>query len=272
MSERNTPGFWVSNISDVTPEDVIIRGYPLQSIMGKMSFPAVVALLIRGRLPSPAEARMMDVILCSILDYSLQKAGTIAARCVASANPQMLPGLAAGVLAAGDYAVSPENTGRFITEGFKSWQSSGESLDGFAKRFVDDLRKQKKRIPGFGHPVFRVMDPRAKILKDCAVDLKLWGPYGDWYEAVHGAFKAAVNKPDLVINDVGMLACILAEMGYSPQEMAGLAILSTFPGLIAHVSEEIREGAPLRVVPDSIARYSKERRELAVDLVAAGWS
>lgn len=271
MAATNTPGFWATSVSDVTPEDVYIRGYALQSLIGKLPFAAVVALLIRGKMPTPGEARMMDVILCSILDYSLQKSGTIAARCVVSVNPQMSAGVAAAVLAVGEYAVSPEEAGRFVLENTLRWKESKEPLESFARGVVDDIRRQKRRIPGFGHPVFRGVDPRAQRLRECAVKQGIWGSIGEWYEAVHCAFKQAVGKPDLVINDVGMMAAILAEMGYTPQEMAGLAILSTMPGVIAHISEELSSGARLRTIPDSIAHYPRERRDLDADMQSAGW-
>jgi citryl-CoA lyase len=60
-------------------------------------------------------------------------------------------------------------------------------------------------------------------------------------------------------------------MGFTPQEMAGIAILSTFPGLIAHISEELRSGVRGRLVPDSIAHYPRDRRDLQADMAAAGW-
>jgi citrate synthase len=213
----------------------------------------------------------MDAILGSILDYSLQKSGTVAARCVVSVNPKMTAGLAAGMLAAGEYALSPEDAGRFLTENFQRWKESGKPVDEFASDFVAELRRQKRRIPGLGHPIFRGVDPRAQRLKEIAKEEKVWGPMGDWYEAVHRAFKAAVGKPDLVINDVGMIATILAEMEYSPAEMAGIALLSTFPGLIAHVSEELTSGSPLRIIPDANADFDRRRNDLSADMAAAGW-
>jgi len=258
-------------VSDVTAEDVYVRGYGLQSLIGKLPFSAVTALLIRGKMPTPGESRMMDVILCSILDYSLQKSGTVAARCVVSVNPNLVAGLAAGVLAAGEYAVSPEDTGAFIRANYGRWKDSGESLEGFASKFVAELRRDKRRVPGFGHQVFRGTDPRAQRLKEAAEQQGVWGPVGHWYEAVHRAFKEQAGKPDIVINDVGMIATILAEMGYTPPEMAGIAVLSTMPGLIAHISEEMESGVRNRIVPDSIVEYPRERRDLASDMTAAGW-
>ena len=271
MTDKTAPAYVTTAVSDITADEIYIRGYPLKSIMGRLPFAAATALLIRNKMPTPGEAKMIDTILCSILDYGLQKAGTVAARYVVSVNPQMVPGLAAAVLAAGDYALSPENTGRFILESLAALDSSGEEPSDFAKKLAEDCYRQKVRIPGFGHPVFRSIDPRAQKLKDAAIEHGIWGRTGRFYEAIHQAFKSTANKPDLVINDVGMIACILAEMGYTPQEMAGIAILSTIPGVIAHISEELASNKRVRILPDSIAGHDHARRDLDVDMTKAGW-
>jgi citrate synthase len=244
----------------------------MQDLIGRLPFPAIVFLVIRGRIPSPGEARMMDVILCSILDYGLQKSGTVAARAVVSVNPRMTAGLAAGMLGAGEYAVSPEDTGRFIAEGVAAWRRSGLSMADHAATLVADLRAARRRVPGFGHPVFRGLDPRAERLKALARQNGVWGEANTWYQAVHDAFRAAAGKPDLVMNDVGMLAGVLAELGFTPPEMAGLALLSTFPGLIAHISEELQSGVINRIIPDRDVTCDVALRDLDQDRRAAGWA
>lgn len=266
-----TSAFWVSSVSRITAEDIVIRGYPMRDLVGTLPFSGISFLLVRGRLPSPAETTMMDVILSSILDYALQKSGTIAARAVVSVNPRMTAGLAAGVLGAGEYAVSPEDTGRFIADSVAAWKRSGEDMETFAGKLVAELRAARRRVPGFGHPVFRGVDPRAERLRGLATQLGLWGEVNDLYDAIHRAFRAAANKPDLVLNDVGMLAGIMSQMGFTPPEMTGLALMSTFPGLIAHISEELQSGVINRIIPDSQARYAEERRDLGADMAALGW-
>lgn len=268
---KSTASHWMSSVSDVTPEDIFIRGYPMQSLVGRLPFSAISYLLVRGRIPSPGEAKMMDVILSSILDYALQKSGTIAARAIVSVNPRMTAGLSAAMLGAGEYAVSPEDTGMFIAKGVADWRASGLDAESHARALVAELRAAKRRVPGFGHPVFRGVDPRAEKLKAHAVEHGVWGEANEWYAAVHRAFQDAAKKPDLVMNDVGMLAGIMFQMGFTPAEMTGLALMSTFPGLIAHISEEMQSGAINRIVPDENATYARDRKDLESDCAAAGW-
>lgn len=272
MSEvKAGPAFWRTSVSTIRPDEVVIRGYPMSSLVGRVPFSAISYLLIRGELPTPAMARMMDVLLSSILDYGLQKSGTLAARAVVSVNPQMTAGLGAAMLAAGAYAVSPEEGGRFISEGVAAWRASGLSMEAHAEALVAELRAAKQRVPGFGHPVFRGTDPRSERLKEIAKREGIWGPANDWYEAVHAAFCKATGKPDLVMNDVGMLAAIMVQMGFTPSEMCGIALLSTMPGLIAHISEELQSGVRNRLVPDSHVEAEQPQRDVEQELISAGW-
>lgn len=268
---KSTPSHWTSSVSDIAPEDIWIRGYPMRDLVGRLPFSAIAFLLIRGQIPTPGQAKMMDVILSSILDYALQKSGTIAARAIVSVNPRMTAGLSAAMLGAGDYAVSPEDTGKFIAEGYAAWKASGLDAEAHAAALVAELRAARRRVPGFGHQVFRGTDPRAEKLKSIAIAQGVWGEANEWYAAVHRAFQTAANKPDLVMNDVGMLAGIMFQMGFTPAEMTGLALLSTFPGLIAHISEELQSGVINRIIPDENATYTRQRRDIESDCAAAGW-
>lgn len=266
----NPAAYWTTRVSDVDQSDVYLRGYALSDLIGTLSFASACFLLIRGRLPGPGEARMMDTVLCSVLDYSLSKPGTVAARYCVSGNPSMVAGLATAALAVGEYTLAPEDAGRFIAETYAALPEEA-SLPEQAARLVAELRAGKKRIPGFGHPNFRHVDPRAARLKEIAQDCGVWGPACSWYEAVHAAFIDAARKPELVINEVGMMAAILVQMGFTPPEMTGIALISSLPGVVAHVSEEMQSNVRIRVVPDAIASYPRERRSFAEDLVAAGW-
>ncbi len=262
---------WESSVSHVEPANVYIRGYDLGEIVGKLSFASAAYLLIRGDLPTPGQSRMMEAVMCSILDYALGKPGTVAARINVSGNPSMTAGLATAVLGAGEYTLAPEAGGAFLLNSFRDYKDSGLPMAQAAQALVARLRERGERVPGFGHPVFRVTDPRAQKLKLIAQDTGVWGETCEWYEAIHASFTKAAGKPDLVINDVGMLSAILAQMGFSPAEMTGLAVTSTIPGVIAHVSEEIRGKVRIRGIPDEDVTYDRTTRDLGEGLARAGW-
>ncbi|MGW5715264.1 citryl-CoA lyase [Amycolatopsis sp. NPDC003865] len=271
-TEDNGHPYWTSQVSAITDDKVYVRGYDLEDLIGELSFTSAVFLLIRGHLPTPGQARVLDGVLSAVLDYGLEKPGTVAARFAVSANPSMAAGLAAACLSVGRYTLSTEDTSRFIIEAHDRFQQSGLSMAEFADREVARLSQARQRIPGLGHPVFKRVDPRAAVLRRLAVEEGCWSERADLYEAVHAAFTRKPGKADVPINDVGMMGAVLVALGFTPEEGSGIAILSTMPGVVAHISEELATGRPIRVVPRAQVGYDVEPgRDYRSDRAAAGW-
>jgi citrate synthase len=264
--------YWTTRVSAVTAEKVFIRGYDLEELIGDLPFTAAVYLLVRGELPTTSQVRVLDGVLSAVLDYGLEKPGTVAARFAASANPDMAAGLAAACLSVGRHTLATEDTSRFIIETYARYQESALSMPDFADQEITRLRESRLRIPGLGHPVFKRVDPRAAVLKKLAVEESCWPAAAELYEALHASFTRLPGKEDIPINDVGVMAAVLVGLGFTPEEGTGIAILSTMPGLIAHVSEELQTGRPIRVVPREDVRYDVEAgRDYVRDRDAAGW-
>lgn len=264
--------YWHTQVSAITPETVHVRGYQLDDVIG-LPFSAAIFLMIRGRLPTPKECDVMDAVMTGVLDYGLEKSGTAAARYVVSCNPSMQAGLAAATLSAGSFGLATENTCRFIAETHAEYVASdGTDMDVFAEGVVARAQAGKVRIPGFGHQVFRHVDPRAQILKRIAVDAGLWGEPAVLYEAVHRAFIKQPGREHFPINDVAVIAAITVALGFTPEESTALAIIGTLPGVVAHISEEWRSGKVQRLIPPDTVDYDVPRRDLHADLAAAGWA
>jgi citrate synthase len=264
--------YWATGVSEITADAIFVRGYDLEDLIG-LSFTSATYLMVKGELPTPQEARVLDAILTGVLDYGLEKAGTVAARFAYSANPNVQAALATAILSAGDYALATENSAQFIAETHAAWVSVGKpAMDEFAAKVVTDARASKLRIPGFGHPVFKKVDPRSQVLRQIAVDEGLWREPAQLYESIHAEFVKLPGRGDFPINDVGMLAAIAVAMGFTPQESTALTVLGTLPGVIAHISEERESGRVGRIIPATDVFYDVPRRELKTDLEAAGWT
>jgi citryl-CoA lyase len=266
------PAYWTSTVSRVESDRVLVRGYDLEDVIDGQSFTASCFLLLRGRLPTPDEVRALDAVLNAVLDYALEKPGTVAARYTVSANPSMVAGMAAAVLAVGRYTLAPEDTARFILDAHARMVASGLSPEEMAATLVAEAQQRRERIPGFGHPRFRRIDPRAQRLREVAEATGLWREKAALYDHVHRAFTALPGKVDIPINDVGMMAVVLVELGFTPEETTGLAVLSTMPGVVAHISEELRTGRPIRVVPEEqVDHPDRSDLDFTADRRSAGW-
>ena len=264
---------WKTTVSHPSSEGVNIRGFQLSDIIGNLSFTSATFLLVKGCVPTPGETKVLDSILTAVLDYGLEKPGTAAARYVISANPSLPAGLATGMLAVGKHTLATDPTARFIAEKYAEYQSMEISMPDYAVAAVAQMKERKQRIPGIGHPAFKKTDPRAQRLRKIAVQHGVWCEAADLYEAIHGEFVTQPGRQDIPINDVGMMAVILHSMGFSPEEGTGMAILSTIPGLIAHISEELKANKPIRIIQPSQVDYELDDTANLEDALAEkAWS
>jgi citrate synthase len=249
ISSDDWSDYWKTSVSRVVPGKILIRGYPLEEMIEKLTYSEVVHVTVRGELPTPAQARTLDAVLCSIPAHQWIAAHLLAAAVTASASPDTpIPGIASGILSMGSVTVSPQSTAELIARGFEL-EDEGLSTRDAADRVVAEYLEAGRLVPGLGHPLNKDHDLRSTALEKVTREQDCWGRNCRLYAEVPGAFERASGK-SLPVNIDGMLACVLADLGYTPAEMAGVAAIAAMPGIVAAVIEEIEDGVPLRVVPE----------------------
>lgn len=239
-----------TEVSEVEEGRVNIRGYSHEEIMEQLGYAEAAFLTLVGRRPSPAEARLVDAILTSLLDHGFVAATVTASRYIASGNPQFVPAVAGGLLAAGQNTLSPEHSSALITHAQQIQADGGLTDDEAARVVVDEIRAEGRRVPGFGHPIHREGDFRARVLFDLAEELGLAGDATKLYRAIHREFVRQTGKTNIPINIDGCLACLGLDLGLTAHQTVGFALLAVLPGLMAHVIEEIESPASLRWIRD----------------------
>lgn len=237
-------------VSDVEHGRVNIRGYSHEEIIGRLPYADATFLTIVGRLPSAAEARLVDAMLTSLLDHGFVAATVSAARYIASGNPQFVPAVAGGLLAAGRNTLSPEHSYALIEDARRRQAEHGWSDAETARAVVETVRAEGRRFPGFGHPIHRDGDFRAHVLFELADELGVAGPATALYREIHAEFVRQTGRTGIPINIDGCLACLAMDLGLSARQTVAIALLAVLPGLMAHVNEEIEGGAPLRFITD----------------------
>ncbi|MFS0599272.1 citryl-CoA lyase [Peribacillus frigoritolerans] len=239
---------WSSPVSTVEGNEILIRGYEIGELISEVSYSDSIYLVLKGELPNEKQSDVFRSCLSSILDYAMGPA-PFAGRVVASANPQLGAAMAAGILAQGKYAVSPQDAGEFIEEAFALYEELNISLKELAEKVVTQYREQKKRIPGIGHPTNLGVDPRAQKIEEVLKRNSLWNERSEIFSAIQLTWNEVTGK-NLVVNVDGMLAIALSEIGIEPVEMGGIAALSMLPGIIANSVYEIKHGTPIRQIAD----------------------
>ena len=54
---------WVTAVTSIKPNEILVRGYRLDDLMGRVSFGEAVYLILRGELPGAAVGQLMEAIL-----------------------------------------------------------------------------------------------------------------------------------------------------------------------------------------------------------------
>lgn len=249
--------YWQTRISQAGPGKILVRGYPVEELIEHLTYIETVWLLVRGELPTAREATLLELALKSAMDQQLINSAACAARFTASAFPESpIPALASGMLATGSVTGSPQECAEMLYATVERQAREKLAREEAVGATVASWLDAKGRVPGFGHPIHKSAEPRAEALRRLARAAGGWGESGGLLDAI-GAALAATKGRALPLNLAGALAAVMVDLGWHPLEIGALGAVGYGWALVAHVVEEIREGVPLRIIPDALgARYT----------------
>jgi citrate synthase len=240
---------WQTALTSIAPNTILIRGYPVDEMMGRLSFADAVYLLLMGELPSPAIGRMLNAVLVSSLDHGVTPPSTLAARNVATSGAPLKDCVAAGILAFGRHHGGDIESCMKFLDGGLTLVRAGRTLQQAADTLIDDCLREGQTPPGFGHR-FHTRDPRAARLFQMALELELEGEHVRMIRATEQALDARQEKlgHHLPVNVDGAIAAICADLGFEYELGNAIFLISRLPGLIAHAHEERTRQAPMRQI------------------------
>lgn len=249
-----------SGIGKSTPDAITVRGRDLATeLMGKVSFTELAFFLTANRMPSAGETRLFDAALVALADHGLTPS-VLAARLTWTGATESLQGaVAAGLLGAGNVFLGVvEDTARFLAAILADPAGAG-ALAGAAERAVRAEITAGRRIPGLGHPVHRVEDPRTPRLYAIAGEAGIPTPHLTVLQAVADAHAAASGKR-LPINGAGAAGAAFADLGFAPEIVRGFALLARTAGIVGHLAEEMADpiGRRLWLDVEHRATYTAE--------------
>lgn len=242
-----------TSLTRIQPGQILLRGYDLAELTGRLHFAEVVFLLFTGRLPSPAEGRMLDAILVSSVDHGVDAPSAHVARTAASCGVPVQSAMAAGINAIGDsHGGAGEQCARLLQEALATHPD--RPVDEIARQVVAEGRSAGRRLPGFGHRVHDP-DPRARRLLEIAAQEGLSRQHVALAQAIVEALKAASGR-SLPLNVDGAIAALISDMGIDWRFGKSLFILSRTAGLAAQVHEQMTTGKPLQFAQPVGAVYT----------------
>jgi citryl-CoA lyase len=261
MQSREHTERWPAALTEIEPNKILIRGYPVDEMMGRLGFAEAVYLLLMGELPTPAIGRMLNAVLVSSLDHGVMPPSTLAARHVATTGAPLKDCVAAGILAFGPHHGGDiESCMRFLDGGLILMRA-GKSLQQAAETIVQECVAANEIPPGFGHR-FHSRDPRAARLFQMSLELELEGEHVRLIRACERELDAHAERfgRPLPVNVDGAIAAISADLGFAYELGNAIFLISRLPGLIAHAHEERTRQAPMRQIDPKDHDYDGARQ------------
>ena len=225
----------VSRIAQAYPDRVEVRGRDLTGdVMGRLGFTEYFHLLLTGSEPTAEQRYFLDLLLVAIAEHGMMPTN-IVARMTLAADPGSLQGaVAAGILGAGPVILgTSEECARLLTEA----AGRGGEPAAAAREVVAEVRAARGKLPGFGHPVHKPLDPRAERILELADARGVSGGYVELARCFRGAAAEAWGKP-LPMNVSMPIAAVMLDLGFPAAAVKAVPILARTAGLLAHLAEE----------------------------------
>ncbi len=228
-------------ISTSNTETIVVRGADLaRELIGKLSFTEYFYFLVTGQRPSAAALTVVDATLVAIAEHGLVPS-VQASRMTLAAAPDALQGaVAAGILGCGSVILGASETAGVMLSEIRQRMQAGESIEAASRAVVSAWREARRAIPGYGHPLHKARDPRVAALFDVARQAGADTIYVEIAEAVESVIPDIVGK-SLSLNVSAAIPAVLLGVGFPLNALKGVPILARTGGLIAHLSEELRQ-------------------------------
>ena len=236
--------WWATSVSRMAPGMVELRGHPVQELIGSTSLTGMIWLLLRGSLPEPRQAALLEAALVAGVDHGPHAPSIAAARMAATCGIGLNNAMATGVNLLGDsHGGAGQQCIEVLTQICET-QSAGTPLNDAVGEVLNAWRARSRYVPGFGHR-FHPVDPRRDPLLSLVDAAVRDGVIDGRYVAAARAVEAALNRPGrrpLPMNIDGATAVIYAELGFPAPLARGLFVLSRTVGILAHAWEETQQG------------------------------
>jgi len=226
------------------PDAITLLGEDVAAnLMGKVGFGELALWLVTQRRPTPSQVKVFEAVLVALADHGFTPTA-IAARLTYLSAPDSVQGaLAAGLLGGGSRFLGvTEDAGRFLADTLAGQPAPADNaeFDALALDALVRARAEGRLVPGLGHPVHKVTDPRTPALLAIAEQEGLRGPHLRLFEAI-GRVHPQVLGRNLPLNGAGTCGAALADLGLPPDLLRGFALLARTAGLLGHLAEEQRK-------------------------------
>jgi citrate synthase len=205
--------------------------------------------MMHGRVPDPEVARALDVALILHADHEFN-ASTFAARVTAAT----LSDLHSAIVSAIGTLKGPLHGGA-NEEVMRLLERIGR-VDR-VEPVIAEILAAKKKVPGFGHRVYRTEDPRAKILRP--LSQRLGERAGDplWHQLTQRVDEVTITQRKIFPNVDLYSASVYRSMGIPMDLYTATFAVSRIAGWTAHVLEQYADNRLIRPLSEYVGPTSR---------------
>ncbi|NML48717.1 citryl-CoA lyase [Ramlibacter sp. G-1-2-2] len=230
-----------TDIGYATKTAVVLRGKDFSTeILGKMDFLDVVMLTAIGRVPTPQEKVMLNLILVTAAGHGITPS-VLSARLTWLGAPEALQGaVAAGLLGGGSVYLGPiQNIAQSLLETCKDVDkdAAAATIRDLASGYLSAMKAAKKPVLGVGSGTHAEGDPRTPVIRELARENGFYGLHWRLMDGLAEVLSETKGRP-FEVNGAGALAAVIADMGLDPLLGRGLMLTGRCASLVAHVLEE----------------------------------
>ena len=257
--------WWDTALIDIHPGKIAIRGYPIEELIGRVRFPEMVWLMLRGELPSPGQADLLEAAMVPGVDHGPHAPSIAISRMAVTCGLPVNGAMASAINVLDDvHGGAGQQCMELYREIDREAGSDGDLVAAAAAVLKRRADAGDKIVPGFGHR-FHPIDPRTAplfaLVERARKEGTVTGRFAAIGHAVEEALRAAKGR-HIPMNIDGITAVIFCELGFEPELGRGIFALSRAVGILAHAWEQKQRGGRIKgpMTPQIPYRYSGPAR------------
>ncbi|WP_347347718.1 citryl-CoA lyase [Nigerium sp.] len=256
--------WWTTSIIDIHPGEIAVRGYPIQELIGNVTFPEMIWLMLMGELPTREKAALLEAALVSSVDHGPQAPSIAIARMAATCGPALNGAMASAINVLDDvHGGAGQQCMGIYYEADAEAGEDGDLREAAATVVARRKAAGLKYFPGFGHR-FHPLDPRAprllQLVREAAERGETSGRFAEIGAGIEDALSAGRSKR-IPMNIDGATSVVYCELGLPPELGRGVFILSRSVGILAHAWEQTQQGGRIKGPQAKFLNYTYDGQQ-----------